>query len=152
MQTIKFLNAKEVKKIVQELVKQWGFCGSLDYAFLQTEKGNVHVISRDVGNLDLSKMRVNTIGLYFGELVDDSLRLSIEGSQIVGKFARKNVVEVDSEIARKWLKGEQIEIDGKELKGFVIIRHQNDFLGSGKFSQGKILNYVPKTRRIRASD
>ncbi|HII17085.1 TPA: hypothetical protein HA361_04175 [Candidatus Woesearchaeota archaeon] len=149
MQTIKFLNAKEVKKIVQELVKQWGFCGSLDYAFLQTEKGNVHVISRDVGNLDLSKMRVNTIGLYFGEFLDD-LRLSIEGSQIVGPHATKSVVSLTEPEMRKWMAGEELEKE-TSCEGFVIVRHGNDFLGCGKVaSGGRILNYVPKARRVQS--
>jgi len=147
------LNSKEVKEIIRQIKEQWDAKDiDLNYSFFLSGKDKVYIINKEIVNYEMGNLRINSIGLYFGELVDDSLRLSIEGSQIVGKFARKNVVEVDSEIARKWLKGEQIEIDGKELKGFVIIRHQNDFLGSGKFSQGKILNYVPKTRRIRASD
>ena len=34
------------------------------------------------------------------------------------------------------------------LSGYVLIRHGNDFIGSGKASDRKIFNYVPKARRI----
>ena len=86
--------------------------------------------------------------MYFCDL-ENEIRLSIEGSQIIGPKAAKNVVEINEEQTKEWLKGEDLEIDGKSnYSGFVIIKHNADFLGTGKYKENKILNYVSKSRRI----
>ena len=45
------------------------------------------------------------------------------------------------------LAGEDLEIKGN-YSGFIIIKHNNDFLGTGKYKEGRILNYVGKSRRV----
>ncbi|MBI2044555.1 hypothetical protein HYT23_00700 [Candidatus Pacearchaeota archaeon] len=40
-------------------------------------------------------------------------------------------------------------ISQKPNKGFVIIKHKDDFLGTGKASELKISNFIPKNRRLR---
>ena len=85
---------KEIKKIMQLIEKQWNAKLKLGYAFLKTEKGKIYIVNEDISKLDLSKLRINSIGLYFGELRGDELRLSIEGSQIIGKNASKNVIVI----------------------------------------------------------
>jgi len=37
----------------------------------------------------------------------------------------------------------------KIKKGFVIMKHRDDFLGTGKASENKIGNFIPKNRRLR---
>ena len=39
-------------------------------------------------------MNTDMLDKLFGELKDDKLRLSIEGSQIVGPSAKKNIIEL----------------------------------------------------------
>ena len=46
-----------------------------------------------------------------------------------------------------WLKGTDMNIES-ELNGYVLIRNNGDFLGCGKLKNGKLLNYVPKARRL----
>ncbi len=93
-------------------------------------------------NLELDKKRE---GIYFGTLEKDGLRLSIEGSFLVGKYAKKNVLEVDESTAMKWLSGEDI---AAEVEGYWIVKWGEYFLGCGK-GNGKVLrNYVPKDRRV----
>jgi NOL1/NOP2/fmu family ribosome biogenesis protein len=146
MQNLKILNKKETKEILNAMRSQWGFEGELEYAFLKTEKGKIYIAKREVFDLDLAKMKINSIGMYFGEM-RNGLRLSIEGSQLVGPGAKKNVVELNDDEARQWLSG--IDIDKESPDDiFVIIRHGDDFIGTGKAKEGKILNFVPKTRRI----
>ncbi len=84
-------------------------------------------------------------GLYFGTLEKEGFRLSIEGCFLVGRFARKNVFEVNDEEARIWMCGNDLEC---KLRGYVIVKWRNFFLGCGK-ANGKILrNFVPKNRRL----
>jgi NOL1/NOP2/fmu family ribosome biogenesis protein len=80
-------------------------------------------------------------------LNNEELRLSIEGSQIIGKVAKRNVLELDDDLAKKWMSGEDFEIK-TELNGFVIIKNRVDFLGCGRVAKGKLFNYVPKERRV----
>ena len=123
----------------------------LHYVFLLSEKNKIYIVNKEIEKIDLSKLRVNSYGLYIAELRDNKIRLSIEGSQLIGAKSDKNILELDDKNAREWLKGYDIDYDGG-LKGFVIIKNKNDFLGCGKVANGKILNYVPKIRRLRVSD
>ena len=88
-------------------------------------------------------------GVYFGRIESDGIRLSIEGSFLVGPKATKNVVELDDERARLYLAGESVEIDDKNLHGWVVVKWRSYYIGSAKAKAGRLINYVPKERRLR---
>tara|TARA_B100000315_G_scaffold174755_1_gene163183 strand:+ start:1299 stop:1754 length:456 start_codon:yes stop_codon:yes gene_type:complete len=150
MPQLQILNTKEIKEILKLIEAQWCAKLKLDYAFLKNNKDRIFVINKDIQKIDLSKLRINSIGIYFCEVDRKGIRLSIEGSQIVGPKATKNVAEITEEQEKQWLKGEDLEVD-ENYSGFVIVKHQNDFLGTGKFKENKVLNYVNKARRVNAS-
>ena len=128
------------------LKEHFGFEEKLNYVFLENSKGKVYIISTDLANLELSNLRIDSLGLYFGKLEKDGLRLSIEGSQIIGPKAKKNVLEIKKGTRDIWIKGYDTEIQGNP--GFVIIKHKDDFMGCGKLNNNKLYNYVPKNRRL----
>ena len=146
-----FLNSKETKEIKKKLVEQFGFSGELDYAFHMTDKNKVFIVNRDIDKLDLDSLRLQSVGLYFCEDYGTELRLSIEGSQIVGPKATKGIIELDKVQSRQWLKGFDLELEGAN-KQFVIVKSGDEYLGCGKHKDNKLLNYLPKERRINASD
>ena len=148
MQQLKFLNSREVKAIMAQLESQFGFTDKIDAAFLKNEKDKVFLLTKDVANIDAKKLRIDRAGLYFGEIRPDGIRLSIEGSQLIAAKAKKNVLEVTDSEASQWLRGETISI---KAEGYHIIRNHGDILGCGKAVEGKVLNYVPKERRILIS-
>jgi len=148
MPQLKILNSKEIKEIYGLIDKQWGAKIKLDFGFLKNSKNRVFVVSKDISRIDTSKLRLNSVGMYFCEYDKVSIRLSIEGSQIVGPKAEKNVVELNEDETKKWFKGEDLEKECKNCQGFVLLKHNGDFLGNGKYANGKILNYVAKTRRV----
>ncbi len=148
---LKILNNKEKQGILGIFRRQFGFEEDLDYVFLLSQKDKIYIVNEDVKKIDLSKLRVNSYGLYIAELREDQVRLSIEGSQLIGPCACKNILELDEKKSREWLKGYDLEYKGS-LTGFVLVRNKDDFLGCGKIAGDKLLNYVPKTRRIKASD
>ena len=147
MQNLTILRKKEVKNILSLLNKQFNFKDKLDYVFLQNEKGKIFIANKDVFDIDFKKIRINNIGLYFGQLRDNELRLSIEGSQLIGPFSKKNILELTNKQKEEWMKGIDISYNGKS--GFVLIKYENDFIGCGKITKDKILNFVPKERRIK---
>ena|SRR3989344_3211103 len=148
MENIRILNKKEGERILNKIREQFGIKKlDFDYGILQNKDGKIFLISKDVGKIDLSKLRINELGLYVARF-DKELRLSMEGSQIFGRHATRNVYEINNEQANSWLQGNDIDCE-KNFEGFVIIKHNNDFLGSGKYKDNKILNYIPKERRIK---
>ena len=88
-------------------------------------------------------------GIYFGRIESDGIRLTIEGSFLVGPKATKNVVELDDDRARRYLSGESVEIGDRGLYGWVIVKWRSYYLGSAKAKEGRLINYVPKERRLR---
>ena len=148
MPELKILNSREIKEIYALIEKHWGAKVKLDYGFLKNNKNRIFIISKDISKIDISKLRLNSVGMYFCEVDNLGIRLSIEGSQIIGSKATKNIVELDGEETKKLFKGEDLEKECKDCSGFVILKHNKDFLGTGKYSNGKILNYVAKTRRV----
>ena len=151
MPELKILNNKEIKEIYGLVEKQWGAKIKLDFGFLRNNKNRIFVINKDISKIDFSKLRLNSVGMYFCEIDSRGIRLSIEGTQIIGQKAARNIVELDEEETRKWLKGDDLEKECKDCSGFVILKHKNDFLGNGKYANGRILNYVAKTRRVNIS-
>jgi len=147
MSKLKILNKKEIKELLNLIEKQWGPKLKLDYAFLQNTKNRVFIINKDISKINLEKLRINSIGMYFCE-TRNGIRLSIEGSQIVGPKATKNIAKISDKQSKQWLKGEDLDIK-ENYSGFVILKNKNYFLGCGKFKEGKILNYVGKERRVR---
>jgi len=145
---LKILNKKQIKEILALIKQQWNADIDLDYAFLQDKEDKIFIINKAFAELDLTKLRINNMGLYIAQKMIDGIRLSIEGSQLIGPKAKKNVLELDDKQSKQWLRGEDTEIE-TELKNYVILKHKNDFLGTGKIKQNKILNYIPKIRRLK---
>jgi len=146
---ISFLQNKEVKKILELINKQWNaqLDWVKDYAFLLSTKDNLYIINREVDNIDFTKLNINAIGLYFAELKNGEIRLSIEGSQLVGPFATKNVVEISDDEIKLWFKGNDLNKEC-DCSGFVLLTNKDIFVGCGRYSQGIIYNFVPKARRL----
>ena len=145
---MKILNKKAIKEILALIKGQWSSSIDLDYAFLKDKDNKIYLINKEFASLPLERLRINKIGLYFGQILNNELRLSIDGSQLIGPKAKKNILEITPEQTRAWLRGEDLTTD-KKLKGFVLIKHNKDFFGTGKFKAGIVLNFVPKGRRIK---
>lgn len=146
-----FLNSKEIKRILEQLEKQWGFTHHLDYAFFMNNQRRVALVNKDFALVADAKLRINSLGLYFCEVMDNGeLRLSIEGSQLVGPHATTNVVDIDSPTAKEWMFGKDIEMPFGDEVAFVILRSGDYYLGCGRYKNRVISNHVSKTRRIGA--
>ncbi|MFH1209421.1 MAG: hypothetical protein V1663_01395 [archaeon] len=152
MQNIKILNSKEKKQLLNEIEEQYKTSKLyLDYVFLKNNEGKLFLISNYLKNLKTDDLRINAIGLYFAN-ISKGIRLSIEGSQLVGDKAKK-FIELNDEQIKDWIRGFDVTLDSiknmDDLKGFVLIKNKDDFYGTGFLKDNKILNYVPRERRIK---
>ena len=151
----KILTSREKKRVLQRIQEQWG-CKTdeiEDFIFLLTGKLDLYFATREIFDIDIKKLHLNSMGLYFADLRENAPRLSIEGSQLIGPIAKKNVIDVEEREGINWLKGSDIELkEGKQegLSDYIIVRCGEDFMGCGKYKpeEKKILNFIPKSRRL----
>ena len=163
MRTVNFLNSKEAKEIAKMINDQWDADFKFDDFVIRNLKDKVYIVSRDLEQIDYKTYNIEQFGLYIAQINErNEIRLSIEGSQIIGPKARKNVIEI-GKLSRLWMAGQDIPFKTSCI-GDVIVKDGDDYLGSGKImtkevivfdeegkqkkeTQQQILNFVPKTRR-----
>ncbi|MEM4711086.1 MAG: hypothetical protein QXL18_04005 [Candidatus Woesearchaeota archaeon] len=154
----KILNSKEKKELLEKLKQQYGIDvdkKKLDYTFIINKDNRIYIISNDIHKIISENIKIDNIGLYFGEQYKDKIRLSIEGAQIVGKEATKNIYDLNYEQMISWIKGNDITFEDTG-DDFIILRYKNpktlkyDIFGCGKYNRqtGKLMNYVSKSRRL----
>ena len=117
---------------------------------MQNKEAKIYLINKDYAEIVDKKLRINSLGMYFAQVKDGELRLTIEGSQIIGPLAKKRVLEIDDKQLQLWMRGYDVDIEGSE-KGFFIVKHKKDYLGSGKLKNGNLINHIPKIRRIQST-
>lgn len=137
---------KEKKLLLKKLQEQFDFSGKLDYNLFINQDKKIFIFNKDL-QIDFSKIRVNSLGLYLAN-IENEIRLTIEGSQIIGPNSKKNILELGEEQLQEWIHGNDIETD-KKFNGFVLIKNNVDFYGAGKYKEGKVLNFIPKERRLK---
>ncbi|MBW6442242.1 hypothetical protein K0A97_00465 [Patescibacteria group bacterium] len=148
---LRILNSKEKKRIEKELEEQFGI-QKIPGILVQRGKERLFLFS---GNLDEKEIKeieseviVERLGIYFAKFIEEGIKLSIEGAQILKEQIRKNIFELPEDMLEMWMKGQDLQIStGK--KGFLIIKYKEDFLGCGKASNEKIGNFIPKSRRLK---
>jgi NOL1/NOP2/fmu family ribosome biogenesis protein len=149
------LTAGEKKKIVEDLNKNYGF-EELPLLLVRTGKGKLRAFSGSLSMQEIKQLglnaRIETIGLYAFREEKEGYRISHDSVALFKNLVKKNIVEVNDELAEKWLQGKDIE--SKEFVGmntFVLIKNKDDLIGCGivKHGEGRIINFVPKERRMR---
>jgi len=152
MQKLRILNTREKRKILDSLKYTYGFNGELEGILFLSSKQKLFLLT---GGFDViekgeeRQLRIDKAGLYLGEVLPEGIRLSIEGSQLIGPSAKKNVLIIDDEQLEPWVKGKDLELRGFDKEGFFIIKYNKDFLGCARIKKNKVQNLVTKNRRIK---
>ena len=152
MQRLRFLNTREKREVMQSLEETYGFKGELEGALLFSSKQKYYLLSRDVEKIPLQeekKLRIDKAGLYIGRKTPEGIRLSVEGSQLVGPGSKRNILEISDEQLEPWVQGQDLDLKGCEKEGFFLVRHRNDFLGCAMVKKSVAHNLVTKNRRIK---
>ena len=151
---LKIMKGKEKKEILEKLDAQFGI-SSVNGEIFARGREKLFLFTGKIKENELKRIEevtvVERVGIYFAKIDEntDDLRLSIEGSQILGDQITKNILELTSyDDVENWMKGHELNIrTGK--KGFVIIKFKDEFLGTGKASEEKVANFIPKNRRLK---
>lgn len=151
MTYIKILNNHEKKEIVSKLNQQFGV-KELKGNLIKIGAERLFIFQGSLNERELKRLEkivpIERIGVYFGKIQNDMIRLSIEGVHILANQINKNIFEIDETQIEQWMMGQDLQIE-TGVKDFLIIRHKEDFVGCGKASEGKIGNYIPKARRLK---
>ena len=149
----KILNEREKKEIVEKLKEQFGI-NEVPGKIVMRGKERLFLYS---GNLDEEEMEkleslvfIERAGIYFAKIEEpnEDIRLSIEGTQILKEQINKNIFEIPENLVDDWMKGRELNVQSG-MKGFVVMKFGNEFLGCGKASENKIGNFIPKNRRLK---
>jgi NOL1/NOP2/fmu family ribosome biogenesis protein len=146
------LNSKDKNLLKQTLEKQFGITELPEkILFCVNKKEKIFLANKELFDIDHDAFRVNAFGNYFGTIMNDGFRLSIEGSQLLGPLATKNIVELTREERDQWILGDDLDkqvniVDGSS---YGLIRFENDFYSCGKVKDNKIINYVSKARKLK---
>ena len=150
----KKMSEVEVKEVERIIEKNYGAKIDLSkYNLFINKKNEVYIASPSVKEefIEISSY----LGLYLGKLKrNEKVQLSVEGSQIVGIKATKNIAVLDDENVFRFMEGFDCkwkELINCELNNFVLIKNGDDFFGCGMLRSDKIESLVPKARRIMKS-
>jgi len=153
---IHILSNQETKEILSKLNEQFGIQKILG-RLIKIGKERIFLFNGDFSDEQIKNLEkivfIEKIGIYVGAifLPTGEIRLSIEGTQIFKDQITKNIFEINEEKFGNWMQGEELDIQ-TGLKGIIVIKYKNNFLGCGKASENKIGNFIPKSRRLRSKN
>ena len=149
--TIHIFNKHETHEMLKKLNEQFGI-NEIPGSIVMKGSERMFFYTGSFGKDEIeaieTKIFIERIGIYLGKIEEGGIRLSIEGTQILGSQITKNFFEISEEQAEQWMKGHELNVK-TGLRGFVVIKCKSDFLGTGKASEEKIGNFIPKNRRLR---
>ncbi len=151
MEYIKILTSQEKKKIELKLKEQFGIKEIPGKIVMRGEE-RLFFFTGNVDEHGIRKMEdiapIEKLGVYFAKLINDEVKLTIEGSQLLKNQITKGIYEINNEQAEEWMMGRELNLQSG-LKGFVVMKNNDDYLGCGKASEQKITNFIPKSRRLK---
>lgn len=149
--TIKVLSKEELRQMQHKLNEQFGIT-QVPQQIIQIGKERIRLYTGDLTNSEIQNLskitHIEGIGLYIAKEEREELRLSIEGTQILGIQATKNIFHLNDEQLKTWMEGADLQIQ-TGLKGIFIMKYKDYYIGCSKISENKISNFIPKGRRIK---
>ncbi len=147
---MKVLDKNEVKRIERYIEEVYG--SSIDlkkFAVLMSgSKEKIWLCNREIAELPIEHWRTNSVGLYLGRFDLGKLRLSIEGAMMVN--GTKNVAIIND--WKKFVTGfdiDEFECINCDENQYVIVKYKDNILGIAKYVGDKLLNVLPKGRKIK---
>ncbi len=116
----------------------------IDYRVINNK---VYYIKKE---LKIKYSNVITRGVLLGEIKKDYFLPEHDFFKTFGKLFKLNYELNDLNMAKKYLKGEELYIDG--LDGFGVFTYKNGIIGGFKAVNGRIKNYYPKSLRINLKE
>lgn len=156
------LNSKARKVFYQKIEEYFGTPKDfkLDGILFKNYKNKHYILDNKYAEVAEAGFNSRVLGLYIAEINEyGEIRLSIEGSQLIGPVATKHLLELSEAKKERFIRGEDLDIEEEieelDLKNQFYIVYFTDkydkknYLGTAKVKNGKLFNYTPKARRVR---
>ena len=150
---MKIIYKAEKKKIIEKL-SYYGIT-DIPHLLLRFGKEKIRGYSGDLSIGDIALIdktaRIEIMGLYLFHEYATEMRLSLDALHIFKRQITKNIIELTDKQAEQWFRGQDISNEDwkKENRGFKVLKHKDDFIGCGKLTEDRLVNYMPKERRIK---
>ena len=147
---LQFVNSKKKKELTKQLDERFGIPKESfnDYHFIENEE-KFWICSLDTTTIDFKNLRTEGIGMLFARK-GLTLKPTTNMIQLFGKFATKNIVELNEEQKTRFLSGLDIsELDANVDSGYVIVKYKENYLGCSLYKEGTLKNQIPKAKRIK---
>lgn len=122
------------------------------YTFWEKGKGKVWALPFDLD----SPVAVESLGLTILRTRQEHWKPTTDAVQRFGRFATRNVLDLDEPAAREFLAGETTEPAWDGDWGYLVVRHEiagaSEPIGVGLFVHDELRSMVPKGRRREFRD
>lgn len=146
----------------EKLVKNLSYYGikKLPYLLTRSGKDKIRGYTGSLTTDEITKLNnevgIELLGMYLFHDYHGDMRLSFDAISALKDQITENIIDIDDKQAEEFLKGRDIALsdaDKEKFKseslGFKIIRNRGEFIGTGKLIADRIVNYMPKERRLR---
>ncbi len=143
------LKKKETDEIINFLKERFDFPTNVlnEFELMVNPKGKVFLVNPYVAQF-AREYTLTTTSLPFARLGKHVKPTSMM-IQMFGMHARRNILNVNKENAKKFMEGEDIKVNNHSCEnGYVIISYKGHALGCGLLSKGYIKNMIPKAKRM----
>ncbi|MBI4095232.1 MAG: hypothetical protein HY438_00050 [DPANN group archaeon] len=148
---IELLKSEQRERVLSELIERFGFDKKVfdSFEFYRT-KDNVYACSK--GAIELAKgiAGVQDLGFAFARF-GVNLKITTNIVQLIGRFAKKNFIVLNSREARQFIAGEDVAFEEGQTNatnGFVIVRLGDDNLGVGFLRDKNMKNLLPGAKQL----
>jgi NOL1/NOP2/fmu family ribosome biogenesis protein len=118
-----------------------------EFTFWEKGAGKVWILAGEAAD----PIEIEALGMTFLRTRQEHWKPTTEAVQRFGELATKNVVDLDDEAARRFLAGEDQDVDWDGDWGYLIAAHElagvRAPIGVGLFTYGELKSMVPKGRR-----
>jgi len=89
-----------------------------------------------------TSLKADRAGLH---IANDDLSLTLDGAQLFGKSASKNIFDLSRKHFITFFRGG--DFSGIELDGPIIVRYRGEPVGAAVIDAGKLINELPTSRK-----
>lgn len=97
---------------------------------------------------EIPPFRCESVGMRVMSMRESPWKPTTYALQLWGRYARKNVIDLDDEMARRFFAGESLELRGPVERGYVVVTHMGSVIGCGLYTPGRLISQLPRERRI----
>ncbi len=145
---MKLLRRNEKEDLFKKIDKDYN-CNSVlifkKLPLFMDSENNLYLVTKDYDKVDLKEFRIKSAGLLIGHFLRGFI-FTVEGSRLIGNIT-KNIANLDIKQIQEWVKGKDVRVNLNN--GLYIVKHNNDFFGSGFLVNGILKNYLDKTRIVK---